>query len=309
MEEEQKNPQELYVDYKNNRLFQERARLMFHFTSEKGSAGGTSSTRIKIPLFENPSISESQSARLGKYKPIGRNSNLYSFLGADSRTVTLTFNITLPHLISHCRETSIGHYVRYFERSKGKKEFEINKTKNGDNLYSDILRVISEYEDSFYINDFEQSNFAQSPELINPDILTADIFSRNVLGLAGKVKALYYFWTNVIRCSVIGSSDHSGPLPVVRFYYGPLYKGVPFIVEKYQITVDDNKSGYDVATLLPNRIKVVLQMEEFRAGNFGKYKTLGLDTNDQATSENVAGWEFVTKTGSLDPIFSPKNSQ
>jgi len=54
---------------------------------------------VQMPFFENVSIQESKRARYQKYSLISRSSNLYSYLGADSRVLNLKFNISLPHLL------------------------------------------------------------------------------------------------------------------------------------------------------------------------------------------------------------------
>lgn len=240
---------------------------------------------VKIPFFENPEIRESKQARLGKYKPIGRNSNLYSFLGSDSRVVTLSFNMTLQHLNTVIKSRALDDYItkpRSSMESKGKISFDPDELNKHTTSISKILAVITDYEYDFLRISERNMNFSPSDT---------------------KLKALYYFWTNVIRCSVVGRSDHRGPPPTVRLNFGPLYKGVPFVVERYEIQIDD-KAGYDLTTLLPNRLKINMTMEELRVGNFGEYNPM---TPNYLDGENVAGWEYLESTGSLDPVFSPVN--
>ena len=61
--------------------------------------GDSSDLKIDtLPFYENPKIGESQSANYAKLSPIGRAGNLFAYLGANSRTINLTFNIRLPHV-------------------------------------------------------------------------------------------------------------------------------------------------------------------------------------------------------------------
>ena len=272
------------------RSFSERGYLDFNFFIKEGAAANF---KVKIPFFENPIINESKQARLGKYKPIGRNSNLYSFLGAESTVLNLTFNMNLLHIKNVCRGSSLSQYVTKGSTSNARKKelFDPRKvTSKNDDMFTNILAVIQSYEGSQSDNASDQ-NFLGAISQADPQ--------------ATKIKALYYFWTNIIRSSVIGTTKGDGSLPIVRLNFGPLYKKAPFIVERYQINIDE-KSGYDRATLLPNRIKISLQMEELRVGDFGEYKPYNSPTEagNIKQSENVAGWEHVLDTGSIQPLFA-----
>ena len=52
-----------------------------------------------IPFFENPTISESQNPRYANFAVVGRSSNLFGYLGSDSRKFNISFNMTLPHIV------------------------------------------------------------------------------------------------------------------------------------------------------------------------------------------------------------------
>ena len=278
-----------------DRYLQERGYIEFLF--DTGEVASTEivnrknqrkkSFKVRIPFYENPTISESKQARLGKYKPIGRNSNLYSFLGADSTSISLTFNLTLPHLYHNLGSSSdIGRFVKIY-KDTSVNEFDPSPGNAKPGLFSNILKVLEDYQTQYY-------NF-QGISPVNPESI--------------KVKALYYFWTNIIRCSVIGTSDHRSPPPTVRLNFGPLHKNKRFVVEKYQIGIEE-KAGYDVETMLPRQIKVSLNMEELRAGNFGSYTPYGPEVGSSTLEgENVAGWEYIMETGSLDPMSSPIQPQ
>jgi len=78
-----------------DRALPERTKLMFYFPNP---IEGEDYFIVELPFFENVEIRERKKARYQKYSLIGRSSNLYSYLGADSRSLDLTFQITLPHL-------------------------------------------------------------------------------------------------------------------------------------------------------------------------------------------------------------------
>ena len=93
-----------------DRALPERAKLMFYFPIP---TKGSNYYVIEVPFFENISIKESKKAKYQKYSLISRSSNLYSYLGADSRTLSLSFNMTLPHILDDHPGITLDQYVKY----------------------------------------------------------------------------------------------------------------------------------------------------------------------------------------------------
>lgn len=87
-----------------DRKLPERSRLMFYFPKIGDS---TRYTRVELPFFENIDISEQKKARYKTYSLISRSSNLYSYMGADSRKFTLNFNLTIPHMLEEHPEIQL----------------------------------------------------------------------------------------------------------------------------------------------------------------------------------------------------------
>ncbi len=56
--------------------------------------------RTFVPFLENPTISEKGRANLNSYNLVGRAGQLFSYAGADSRKLSVSFNITLLHVIA-----------------------------------------------------------------------------------------------------------------------------------------------------------------------------------------------------------------
>jgi len=88
-----KTKSELFYDKFVKRKLEERSYLSLDFPTEKGRT-----LRAQIPFLENPIISESGNARYDEYSLIGRAGNLFSYMGAESRQISLSFNINLLHL-------------------------------------------------------------------------------------------------------------------------------------------------------------------------------------------------------------------
>ena len=94
-----------------DRKLPEKAFMRFYYPSTEGSIPATI---VTIPFFENPVIKESKRARYKKYSLISRSSNLYSYLGADSRKFSLSFSLSLPHLMEEYPQvTQSGRYIQH----------------------------------------------------------------------------------------------------------------------------------------------------------------------------------------------------
>ena len=93
-----------------DRKLPERSKLMFYFpVPTKGSDYYV----VEMPFFENIKIMESKKARYQKYSLISRSSNLYSYLGADSRVLNLSFNMTMPHIMDDNPGLTLDRFIRY----------------------------------------------------------------------------------------------------------------------------------------------------------------------------------------------------
>ena len=102
--------------------------------------------------------------------------------------------------------------------------------------------------------ELERFNAATSPEFDLARDLKA--YSRPFI-YAQAVEMLLY-WIKLIRASVLNNQyfPSFGP-PIIRLKFGLLYDYISCIATKYSISYDES-AGYDVVTLLPNKIKVNL---------------------------------------------------
>ena len=76
------------------RRLSERSHLTIEFPQSDNRV-----IRTFIPFLENPSISEKGKANLNSYNLVGRAGQLFSYGGAESRKLTVNFNITLLHVM------------------------------------------------------------------------------------------------------------------------------------------------------------------------------------------------------------------
>ena len=345
------------------RFFEDRAYLLLVYPEKtnKPSKSIYSDKKVKIPFYENPVITETQTPRYATYKLLGRNSDLYSFLGSDSRQISLTFNFTLQHLQHFMKEspwTSKEYlyskvskfsvvragYQKLTDRRNQRRE-EINTFNPNFNSspqqssiqdYNDMRRNdmaakldvesnIQNSVDDYYNQDAIRSvdaiaaYEAEHQELIAKEFgVDIDKYRQNAGKNSGflsdgldfmnslfeqepaeelmNVKAIFYYYINLLRSTTLGSQELGLGPPVVRLNYGPLYQDVPCLVNKYDISID-NIAGFVKKTLLPNRVKITLSMNEVRLGDLTTHAPEQFGESD----DNVATWESIFKYGTIDP--------
>jgi hypothetical protein len=79
---------------KNSRLLHERSHLALEFPQSNNRI-----IRTFIPMLQNAQVSERGTANLNNYNLVGRAGQLFSYAGAQSRKINLTFNISLLHVM------------------------------------------------------------------------------------------------------------------------------------------------------------------------------------------------------------------
>ena len=131
------------------------------------------------------------------------------------------------------------------------------------------------------------------------------------------------FWVDLIRVSVLNNSQQPtlGP-PVIRIKFGKLYDYISCLATKYSLSWDE-RAGYDVVTLLPNRIKVNLSLVQIQRNQGTSWSIRGgtnLDPEEaQALSnrhnEVLRGWEgfegpltWEKYLSAAAPVFSKVNA-
>jgi hypothetical protein len=78
---------------------------------------GANGVIVFIPFYENPVITESQTANYVEYNPVSRSSSLFTYTGAKSRKFKVSMTFTLPHLAQH--EMGISRFLRNYVTEEG----------------------------------------------------------------------------------------------------------------------------------------------------------------------------------------------
>jgi len=264
---------------KVNQQVEERSYLVFEFPSGPNDQNDTPPTRHVLNFAENIEIIETQKSKLSPLKPIGRNGDVYVHTGAESRSLTIKFNMTLPNLIQH------GYYkdkAEYKGLTKG-------KLKEAWEILATPFSTDTSFEDK--INSYDAAFLG---ELSDQERRNNPMYIQYAIGRQGspdrsKAISQIAFWTNLIRLSVLGNSEypHLGP-PIVRLVHGILYENVRCIAEDYSIQVDD-KNGYDLKTMLPQVLRVQLKLKEVRISEKG-FEPL-------KKPDNLIGWNDILEKG------------
>ena len=293
-----------------DRKLDERARLRFEFPQD-----GAKLPQVRIcPFFENPTITEAHTANLIKFDVLGRPGTLFGYTGAKSRSFKVEFHMTLAHMVN----MSTAHLSKlptpptkeelqeeFFNKNKTakdagiitnqweKKRVEFIRLINNTSLDEQMLiemrdtgLVSPEEANALYAGTFGGSSPAPLPDS-SPDYDLA-------LGAGGgapydegtvfkQTIEFMMFWVNLIRSSVLNNVNNPtlGP-PIIRLTFGLLYDNIPTVADNYSISIDE-AAGYDVVSLLPNRIKINLSLNEVQ-------KNPNMDAN-QFENDTIYGWE------------------
>lgn len=314
-----------------DRSLPERTKLMFYFPVP---TAGDSYYVVEMPFFENVVIKEAKKARYQKYSLISRSSDLYSYLGADSRSLTLNFNLSLPHILEEHPEINLDKYISYMQ-DKDNVDLEKQRflepyksqslpnsmafklgTKYTKSLAKDSAKQVlnnlgtlnsvdrealsSRYGlDSLQLDEISQNPASVTTELPNINFDQQQVEYSESQQLKFKIIDLIIYWTNIIRSSVVNYTNNPiyGP-PIIRLRHGIMYQDIPCICQSYSIDFNE-AMGYDPDTLLPRQISISLKLDELRTGDFGEFSPKG----NPLQRDNLAGWEAVVlgETNSMDP--------
>ena len=127
--------------------------------------------------------------------------------------------------------------------------------------------------------------------------LVSDLQAYNKPHLFAQALEIILFWVNLIRCTTLTARMQPtlGP-PILRIYHGVLFDGIATIAQNYSIGIDE-AAGYDIVSLLPNRIKVSLSLLELQRTYDANSEG---DTHIKHT-DMLQGWDDI-----LDQAADPK---
>jgi len=225
---------------------------------------GLTPTKIKLPFYENPKLSESQTPSYAEYNPFGRSGSLFTFTGTKSREFKLSFPLTFDHISKFSYSTP-----------EAKKQSDIQSFFAGTDI------DIDEINNDSYVNFVNDITFNKASDDKNTQLIM--------------------YWINLIRSSVVNNADDQSPPPLLRLNHGTMYRNVPCICTNYDISHDES-AGYERTSMLPKRLMVSMTLKELRRDNLISFsdligaKEIIVDINDK-----LKGWEQIVDGKSMEP--------
>jgi hypothetical protein len=254
-----------------------------------------------LPFCENPSIVESRKANYANQKILLRNEPARLYVGSEPRKFKVDFHYSLIHLASmipsdlilrifsegdeHFDEQAMAlraYLQEIMERDTGQRSY-LNAV-DGDlkNVIREMANRLVDGSEGFFgpVPNDEESQF-------NNMLLHIMRSSKEWY----RVSRLFQYAINHIRNSVI--STVATPIqapPIVELKWGALYDFTPCIVTNYQFNIEE-RAGYDVKSLYPQRLRITLSMEEMR----------GLHGDGERVRDQLPGWDTVLAGGFPPP--------
>jgi len=295
-----------YSEIFHNRKLDQRARLSFWY---RGAAESDLPQVAFLPFYENPKITETQSANFSQYNPLGRAGSLYSYTGTSSRKINVDLTFTLAHLGMH--EMGIERFMRLFpvDSKESQKLLFTNKadvgTKKGTNgMTTSLSLAVEKMYWTLRYPDIGSALFGSlRAGLVPPDFTEEEKYALGILkNVSGdnthRVIDTLLFFIALLRTSVVNKANNPlyGP-PIIRIDWGTMYQSVPCICKSYSMDWEEN-AGYHLETLTPMQLKVKLKLEEVRTGDFGKY-----EAGTYKQRDNLTGWESaINSPHTTDPL-------
>ena len=147
------------------RRLSERSHLTIEFPQSDNRV-----IRTFIPFLENPSISEKGKANLNSYNLVGRAGQLFSYGGAESRKLTVNFNITLLHVMEE--EKDLAEMFRsqfklfFSEAERAREAFELSTSEIDDPLNNDVgfANGFNEFGEEISLDEGNAANIEERSE-------------------------------------------------------------------------------------------------------------------------------------------------
>ena len=286
----------VYQKIFDNRNFFERNRLIFEYPSETGE-----NTIVFLPFFENPKITETQSANYAEYNPVARAGSLYAYTGASSRKLKVSFNMTLPHLALH--PMGVERYLRVYSgnsKEARKRLFTKDLTFSSKQKPGDPARSLSFALDQAFQEIAVEKGQVPAPLFLIGTEQGFEIEELNSLTPTQRNSVLdtLIFFVTLLRTSVVNKVTNPllGP-PLIRLDFGSMYQSVPCICKSFNLSYEE-AAGYDLRTTTPRVIKASINLEEIRIGDFSTYEPATITKRD-----NLTGWESaIGSPHTIDPL-------
>lgn len=291
-------PQRASPDSYNNRKLEERSYLRYEFYES-----GKEAPHVRYLLFyEDPEIRESRKGIHAKYQPVGRNSTLMAFTGAESRIFSISFKITLPHILNYADTMYMNKNSPFKSKEELRKEFTKGSGDSTDSTFAALIGKAEDHDRYFLDLDRDQEGVPTGADTFFGEPFRGQTVIKRPIENARpqitKAIDLIMYWVNLVRVSVLNNAKNptNGP-PIIRLNHGIMYQDIPCVATDYKIDYDKSH-GADLKTLLPRVISFEINLQEIRVGDFGDF-----DVKQVVQRDNSVGWEaMIGNVNTIDPI-------
>tara|TARA_R100000458_G_C8263683_1_gene238960 strand:- start:551 stop:1753 length:1203 start_codon:yes stop_codon:yes gene_type:complete len=280
-----------------NQALESRAGLRFNYSP---ISNATTPIIRWLPFPENPNIVESRKANYASTNIMLRNEPVRLFTGADARKFKVDVSFSLIHilammpswLILRLFEQGSEFYVsqeiaeisKHLTRVMGE-DLGVVQTDSGQRLSTAEAaakmqeRAADGSEGPF--GPMPSSDTSQFNSLVTFMLMSSNSQAKSMIPLS-----LFQYALNHIRNSVIGTASQpiKGP-PIVELKWGAMYDFTPCIITDYRFQVIE-EAGYDTRTLFPQRLKMSLNLEEFRNIHGNMWET-------PLAKAGLPGWDSI----------------
>jgi len=293
------------------RALESRSYLKFDYPGPNNTVENT----FYLPFFENIEVSEGQKANYAVYDLLSRAGNLYAYMGAKSRSLSVKFSMTLPHIKHYITTEGLETLFGQGRKSNRKQELRDQFLKQSKGSFDQSKKHRDKFKEltgrDILTNQLGESSQALATAFASmggpaPVITTAveqfgqiaqaAAASQDYLKKDNQAVNLYMFWINMVRTSVINHSNNvtQGP-PIITLNHGMMYNQIPCVCTNFSISIDKS-AGYHLETMTPRKVDITLNLEEVRTGNWGDYKR-----GDKIEGNNLPGWDSFVKYETMDP--------
>ena len=270
------------------------------------AAGKSKSPAVRwLPFYENPMIVESRRANYASTDIFLRNEPIRLYTGAEARKFKVDVHYSIYHMAMMCPTAlllqlftgkddifsqtemlNIKKYVRsVVSRDTGTVD---NYHGNYDSMEEAIIQLQERAADG------SQGPYGPMPDKLDSQFNVGLVYTMFVTKGYQSIFGLLQYALNHIRSSVIGTNSMpvKGP-PIVELKWGTMYNFVPCIITDYRIQPIEN-AGYDPKSLMGQRLRVSLSMEEFRAQHGNLW-------GDPSVTGDLPGWDSIMQFGGMEP--------
>lgn len=301
-----------------NQAIEKRGGIRFNYAPEATDAAG----RINwLPFYENPLIVESRRANYASAKVFLRNEPVRLYTGSEARKFKVDIHYTLAHIASMVPTNSllqmfstdrnlsndellaIDHYLRDVV-AQDTNTVERPSDNFGKGLTPDVMRKsnletmknrLSDGSEGPVGKFFDEGDvLSRWNSMLEHIIQTSDGWTQ--------ISKIVMYAVNLIRGSVMASKGYpvKGP-PIVELKWGAMYNFVPCIITDYRIQPLE-EAGYDVKSLMSQRLKISLSLEEMR-------NVHGTHHGDPKVTADLPGWDSIQQLGTMDPLAIPAQDE